>query len=328
MIIDKDKLLKVKKKYKIKNVYRNIFYDFSPPIHDSYDNSSDEVIFLIPLFPKSLAVQPARDYMKSALWVRHSILCRSNIIEKRIPIKFYIEKSYYEENIEYLTNHNIKEDDCILFDWKDEYKAKEFHDTSQANLALCLLPMLDDRLLKYKRVIISDADMVLCTMTPNAYDIQYLAFSTESDKIGVFNKTSEPKYSPPSNWMNKFKDMDEFVFRSQLQGMFPNNTNLETKFITTNGSIYIINPSRLHITHPQFRNICNRLIPIFRDDEAVISIYRQFINEICTTIDSIEYCTRDRKSISTIENGEDSFFFHSYSDVVETILFMMGGLDD
>lgn len=307
---------------KSRNIYRNIFYESTPPICEHYRyNSNKDVIFLIPLFPISPSIQPKRDYIASALWARYSLLRGSNAVKKGVPIKFYIETSYYLENAKRLSNHNINEINCILFEWQNEYNADiAYHDISQPNLALCLLPMLDKRLSNYDRVIISDADSILCTSEPKQFDMIDFAFSVDPYRIGVF---SMPKVlAPPrANWLNKFRDSDASLFYVKV------NKALEiaspSEFLQTQGAGYIFSPKRLHGANSEFSNIVNRLIHALRDDEAVISIYRQHIKEIFEEITHTKHYSYDSDAI---KNNDTCFFFHTYSNIVEILLEKIGVL--
>ena len=270
----------------------------------SYDDSNKDLLLLYPLF--------ARDdgtffefYLRSALWSKHSYLTNSNAIEKKIPIKFYMESRVYTE---YAEPYGLREKDCLLFE--NPYTPNpDLHSENLINLGLCLYPMLDDRLANYKKVMILDADLFLCRKQTDIpkYDIEKLVNIVPNDKIGARNLTRTYRVPRP-NWLNKMKDANFDVWTDAVKQVFgienPVAYFQDNKGSVVNGVFYIV-PNDFYSAYPEFRDCIERAIPVFRDDEGIMGLWHTFNNgSIFPLRDGIHYYRYVEDSLNA-----DGFYF-------------------
>ena len=93
----------------------------------------------------------------------------------------------------------------------------------------------------------------------------------------------------PGNWLGKIKDNNVDIWYSLAEKVlgpdFPYvfDKKRKIRFCSDNGLIYIFSP-HFHKAYPDFRGYCENAIEAFRDDEAIISLFRQRHPEVSVSL--------------------------------------------
>jgi len=290
-----------------------------PEVLPAYDDTSTELIVLFPLFTNTNAGLEALlqgPHLTAAIWSRYSYLKNASVIEQGIPVKFYIEERVYKATAEYLETQGIRAADCLIFE--DQPKADMAYYSGAVNLGLKLLPMTDDRLKAYKRVMIHDADMFLCkTEFANAtFDILPFVETVPTDKIGVMftGWIYEEAELPPSNWLSKIAGDDRGLWfdiaKSFLPRTFKWRMDSERVMACDNGVLYIYSPA---YCDPAFVDYLKVAIEKLRDDEAVISLWHQMhADDVISVYGNMPYAFSEWDHGEMLRKEHPFFLSHLY----------------
>ena len=129
--------------------------------------SSTQGCLIIPFFEGLSGVYPEY-HVGAGCWAFHSYLINSNVIEKQIPLFFYIERAVWELATTQLKAAGIPEDRMIQWQapprekWTGQFYAQKLYAT--------LDPFFD----AYGTVVMVESDIFLATATQEKFDISKL----------------------------------------------------------------------------------------------------------------------------------------------------------
>ena len=253
-----------------------------------YDASSKDLIVLYPIFkPPKAGVDwtDTGEYVKSALWNMNAMLKNSDVIEKAIPVKLYIQRQLYEEIAKRLSSNGVTSDKCIIFDQPDTRDPNIYSD--KPNLGFCLLPFIDERLSDYNRVWINDTDLFLCRNKENAGDTFFdmLAFANEApqNKIGIAHIRTRD--SIMGNWLTKFRKFRNNlpIWHKLAMEAIGKEFNVPTIWENVYGIFYNYAPKSIT---DDFKAFLNKAIDLLKDDESITSLYHMYHPEIFFSMES------------------------------------------
>ena len=97
-------------------------------------------------------------HINSALWVYHSFLQNSDIIDRRIPIVFYLDTAcWLSEDVQAMfRNAHIPEENIVLFEPLNRTISTYY-------LGMKMYPLWDDRFDKFDNVLIWDTDLFVAS---------------------------------------------------------------------------------------------------------------------------------------------------------------------
>ena len=150
-----------------------------------YDMSSTDGCIVFPIFYGFEGIYPEY-HVNLTCWAMHSFLVNTNIIEKKIPLFFYIERQLWEPTILQLKQSGIPDERFIQWtapprvpEWKGQFFAQKLY--------TILDPFFDN----YDTIIMSDSDIFLSTATENQFDMSKLFGRTDKRKYATYGMEKE-----------------------------------------------------------------------------------------------------------------------------------------
>lgn len=204
-------------------------------------------------------------YLGLALHAKEHLRANSNAFDVA-DIKFYVE--------ERLLNMQgflpVFKEDCIPFT-NTFTKDPKLH-SERTNLGLCLLPLIDERLSHYDRIIILDADLFLMS-NYEKLDITEFSETITEKEIGVRRgEKINLADGIPRNFLNKAKYSQPERWKALL-----NEINVDIKpdaILDYDSTAYIIASPKFTEHYPDFSDFCRKGIQYLRDDEAILTAYQ------------------------------------------------------
>ena len=137
-----------------------------PPVSRPTD-STDGVVVL-PLFQAWMGRDPEY-HINSALWVYHSFLQNSDIIDRRIPIVFYLDTAcWLSEDVQAMfRNAHIPEENIVLFEPSNRTISTYY-------LGMKMYPLWDERFDKFGNVLIWDTDLFVASPSDEKVPMEIL----------------------------------------------------------------------------------------------------------------------------------------------------------
>ena len=251
--------------------------------YPSYDDSSIEMAFVVPVFKTATRQYPEMvmidEYVKSAISVGRSLFVNTNVVEHRIPIYYLLEDAVFDTWKFHFTNANIRPDRLLVFTATDS--------PVKTNRVSKKLYALTDSVLKgYNCYQIIDADLFACCnpLINQKIDVTLLI----GDTIGTLwfdaNWKNVESLYEVGNWFNKwgiprdkaFLKKNRDITEQHLRSVFP---SLSVK----TGSVYVnrVGGGIIRFANPLpngFEEFCMSLEPLLGDDELVLALYSTYHN--------------------------------------------------
>lgn len=268
-----------------------------------YDMSSTEGCIVIPIFEGFEGVYPAY-HINSTCWAFHSLLVNTNVIEKQIPLFFYIEQKFWEPAVAQLKRSGIPEE--RLIQWQapprlPEYKGQYF--------AQKLFTTLDPFFETYGTVVMVDGDTFLATARLDKFDISRL-----------FGKLSDPTNYATAGMTEDLQRGPRFYIYYDLEdgedayelwkSLVREHLGLETdKVHRSDGGFNAWYPKTLK---PTFKDFIRKYAKYFGSEEDVNSLYVQYTGERMENLNDIWdiRILRPGPGIDVICREESHIFFH------------------
>ena len=264
----------------------------------AYDMSSKDLIILYPLFKPAVPEEydPRDCYAKTALWSMQSFLKNADVIEKSIPVKFYIQRSIYEAEEKWLKQNGVTDQHCLIFDEIDTADEVDYKNY-KPNLGLKLLPFIDNRISDYNRVWINDTDLFLCKNPGIAgkkrFDILALAAQVPNDKIGVL-RIDEGKVIP-GNWISTYKKTlrTPEVWHKRAIEVAGKEFSMPEVWNNIFGPLYSYTPASVS---NDLKAYIQKAIPVLRDDESIFSGYNMCYPDL-----NMFFPMKSKLNVTTVE---------------------------
>ena len=233
-----------------------------------YNMSSTDGCIVIPIFYGFKGIYPEY-HVNSICWAMHSFLANSNIIEKKIPLFFYIERQLWEPTILQLKQSGIPDERFIQWtapprvpEWKGQFFAQK------------LYTILDTFFDTYDTVIMSEGDIFLSTATTEQFDISKLLGRTERKKYATYGMTEGLERSPRYGIYYGLPDEEAFELWKSLVS---EHLGLRTQKVhRSDGGLNAWCPKELK---NEFKAFIRQYAPYFGSEEDVNSLYVQYTGD-------------------------------------------------
>ena len=267
-----------------------------------YKMTSKLGCLVFPIFRAIQGVDPI-EYVNSAFWAAHSFVVNSDIVNKNIPIYFYVEDVVYESLKQLFEDAHIPEQ-CTLVrsltpkHWYGRIVSKKLH------------TVLDNYFEKYENVILLDCDTFLArTDTSLPLDIEKLWKRRDHSVFGSYYVRTKLDTTPPI-----FCQVSDMSYEEEYQA-FRGITRLHLKKeidLTYNMGGYINAFSPPYIRQ-DYKEFVEKNIPIFYNEEVLNSLYMQIYNrniENLTETWKIPVASTDQGILESLLS-RNSFFIHA-----------------
>ena len=246
---------------------------------DPYENLyvereiDSQYAIIIPLF-KGFDVIPEY-HVTSAFYVMQSILLHTDVVEKGIPIIFYVDRTIWDD-IKYLFEAgNIPESDVMFFD-------PIASSIEQYYLGLKLMPLLDQRIQDlFEVILLWDADMFVVSKTAQKMDTDVLFESGVSGSIGAIHVSDDmgkPFRIKETHRLFDTYDQDKMARSLSKQLIGKEVTNV----FSVGGCLYRFIPWSMS---QAFRDYLTKAIPLIGDDEIIIALWSLYSGESIDVLD-------------------------------------------
>lgn len=245
-------------------------------VMETWDDSSKDLIILLPLFRGSKHWFP--EYLiRVSQWVRHSFITNTDVIEKRIPVKWFVEKAFWgarASSCDELPYH----EQCIFFNpahW-DIYRGQ-----SRNRISKSLYAFWHEKLSEYKQVIIWDCDLFVCRkegfpkldietlMSDNPETIDLLWWLNRYDQKYMDKVWWWAKFDPPDNVHKDFRQMLPL-----MNSLLPHDKQLSAAslFPHVSGGVKRFSPA--HVPQ-EFVDFAKKAEPLICDEENIFHLWHR-----------------------------------------------------
>ena len=233
-----------------------------------YKMTSKLGCIVFPIFRAIQGVEPI-EYVNSAFWAAHSFVVNSDIVNKNVPIYFYVEDIVYESLKQLFEDAHIPKQ-CILVrsltpkHWYGRIVSKKLH------------TVLDNYFEEYENVMLLDCDTFLAkTDTSLPLDIDRLLQRRDRSVFGSYNVRPNANTTPPI-----FCQVSDMSYEEEYQtfrGITRLHLNKEIDFTyNIDGYINAFSPPYIRQDYKEF---VAKNIPIFYNEEVLNSLYMQIYNK-------------------------------------------------
>ena len=239
----------------------------------SYDDSSMDLAFVVPLFDATSFRSISFEFIKSSLVMAKSLMLNTNLIEKKVPIYYFLEDRVCSLHHNWLVGHGVKAERILSF--------TALPSSVMYRRISKKMYVIDDPILRqYRNYVVMDADS-FASCKP-ALDKKLDVSVFEGDQLGLTScRQSETPITLEdySWWFNKWEGCNtnkEHWDRSEseLHRINPDLTFTSCLRYFTPANNFIRFPKHL----PQgFREFVWEYEPIVGDDEALFCLWTTFL---------------------------------------------------
>ena len=238
--------------------------------YPGYDDGCRDLAFVIPLFTlddKKTAF--LEELLLSSLWVANSIIVNTNIVERKIPIFWFVEDVLADRCEGVLVDAGVRRDRIVYF------SSLESDSIMESRISKNLWMIDNEELAGYDCLLCWDADLFVCRLD----GFGKLAVEMfEGLSFGVMRYEpggSDYDYRRKADWWVKCGDGDlESSFDTavkRLKDNFGFCISRETIFFHVSAGIV-----RFPLPVPErFKQFCLRSEPILGDDELIFYLWAQ-----------------------------------------------------
>ena len=241
------------------------------------DITSRDGVIVLPLFQAWSGVIPEY-HINSAFWVYHSFLVNSNVIDRHIPIIFYVDRLCWSyKSVREMFHYANIPDDIIWF--FDPIPA----DSTRYYLGLKMSPLWDDRFNKFDNVLIWDADLFVA-VPPGAQslDVDWLFLRDKLTQPAALHVN--PDARKPFRMFESHRLSGEDAKTKQSEIMFDLCGEVyEDGGYSIGGCVHSFCPSEIKESYKEFYR---RALPVMRDDEMIVSLWSIHMGEEVECLDA------------------------------------------
>lgn len=239
---------------------------------DMYFPTSQQGCIVYPLFCLFENVVP-NYHINLTFWSAHSFLVNSNIIDRGVPIYFYVDRRLWDLTSQQFEDAGIPEPMVILFDLP-ERKWNGHWFMPKMNI------VLDDRFDDYENVILPDGDLFLASRhnltdeSRKMFDIRLLW--NRVDRSLFATSHISPDIRHPLNY-HMYTELSEEESNQICAEWLKENFGFKVRSVhKSRAYLNAFCPKNLNHNYREFIRKC---MPYFGDDEAVNSLYMQYTNK-------------------------------------------------
>ena len=277
----------------------------------SIDRATDGThgVIVLPIFQAWSNIIPEY-HLNSAFWVYHSFLVNSDIIERGVPIIFYVEKSCwnYEHVRKMFREAHIPADSIWIFDGMPSNLANFY-------LGLKMSPLWDARFDKFENVLIWDVDLFVAS--PSGADL----FKT--DQLFQREKRTQPAalhvrpdQRKPFRLYETHRLEDDRAKRQQDAIMMALCGQVyEEGGFSIGGCVHSFCPGEIREDYIDFYR---EALPLIGDDEMIVSLWSVHTNQEIECLDALyPAMAYETGHIYQFQENAHNFLCHLWLDSVE-----------
>lgn len=235
----------------------------------SYDMSATDGCIIIPLFYSFEGVFP--DYHLNAIsWAFHSWLVNSNVIEKQVPLFYYIEDRLWEQATEGLKALGIPEERCVH--WTAPPRLPEYQGQYHGQKLFATVDPFFDA---YDTVVMVEGDIYCATAIQEKFDVTHLfGKHTDPTKYAVLGMTDALDRTARYNLYYTIETDDIHAY---WKALVKEHLDIETdKVHRSDGGFGAWVPQHLD---PTFKNFVEDFAKYFGSEEDILSLFVQWSGE-------------------------------------------------
>ena len=278
-----------------------------PPVSRPMD-STDGVVVL-PLFQAWAQLDPEY-HINSAFWVYHSFLENSDIIDRRVPMVFYLDKKCWESRdvrTMFKAAH-IPEASIWLFDVPDRSIGSYY-------LGLKMCPLWDERFDKFETVLIWDTDLFVSrygdTEKVEMRDLFHRELPTQPAALHIQRHIRKPFRLDKTHNLHGVeakRRQDEIMM--ELCG-----TIYEEGVYAIGGCVHSFCPNQIKASYKDFYR---KALPLIGDDEMILSLWSIHENEEVQCLDSaFPRMAYEPSHMHEFVNNEQPFLAHLWVESID-----------
>lgn len=243
-----------------------------------YNATSKELVILYPLF-RGVPSEPTDSELlfriPAALWSKRSFLRHTDVMERSVAMKFYIEDVVWQNKQvkDYFHAEGVPDDDILTFSGAEiEVELPEGSQELYMGKQLC--PYLDDQLRHWELVILLDADLFFCKTqhASGRFDFAKRVSRFPTNRIGVaevFDDFPEPNVLP-DNWVRAFGyNPDQWL--QTAQELLKAEINI-SQIKPVSGCAAVL-PRNYRNVRPYFEKYVSMTDKVFQSDEPVLGLW-------------------------------------------------------
>lgn len=283
---------------------KRIKYDF--PNYEGkgfkYEMNSTEACIVIPIFYGFEGTYPAY-HVNAACWGFHSYLVNTNVVEKGVPLFFYIERQLWEPAVLQLKKAGIPDNRLIQWsapprvkEWKGQYFAQK------------LFTVLDPFFDTYDMVMMPDGDLYLSTALTERFDISALFGRIDPENYATYGMTEGLERSPRYSLYYDLPNAESFQL---WQSLVKEHLGFETEQVhRSDGGLNAWCPRTLKA---DFKDFVRRYSKYFGSEEDVNSLYVQYTGHRLEDLRKVWdiKMVRTTPDLANYSRENSYFFIHS-----------------
>ena len=259
----------------------------------SYNETSQDLIILYAIF-RGVRSEPADTELlfriPSALWSKRSLLLHSDVIERGVPVKFYMETRIWQDKRvrAYMEKQGVTESDIITFDGEDMEV-----DLPEGSVELYLgkthFPWVDTRFDTYRFRFMLDIDAFLCRVPKKAGEDRFplveKLMEMPEDKLGLafIGEVLDPG-NMPYDWIRTSGMDGDLWFARATEGLGVSISPESVRRVSAMAGLY---PTTYLHRQPQFESFLRKVAPVLQTDDCVFSMWHYLTHDVYGVFDAI-----------------------------------------
>ena len=236
-----------------------------------YTAESRDLAVVIPLFQGLTYNEKEIDcFVQTSLAARHSIVANSDVVERGIPVYFFVEDIVYDRLAVPIIDSGIPPELVLKFS-----SLPPMSESVRGYLAKKLMVLDDLTLGEYQSFIVIDADMFICR---KSFGEKFRWEALEGENIGAwgFGRTDDCWQDVPHYWdkYHTISEASEQFHKSceTLNTLTSLDINEDTTFKNTSGGLLrFVNP-----LPDGFKDFVLKVMPAALDDELVFALWKLY----------------------------------------------------
>lgn len=285
------------------------------PEHDLvWDDDNKDAIILLPIFYAHPSWFPT--YLtRSSRWVRQSFAVNTNVVEQKIPVKWFIEREWWNN---YVSDEKPDESQCIFFDAKPRDP-----EIVRNRISKSLYALNHPELQVYKQVIIWDCDLFVCRNPVfDPLDVQTLLADNPTQFFLLrWDSRYLNTYKQKRWWWEKFRlrypeniENDFQAMRKRMNRVLPHSKQIagsNAMFPSISGGVKRYSPKHLSRDFVDFTLLAE---PIIADEENILHLWHRISGQEFRTENLVVAWT----TADMLKSRKNSvYFLHIYLDGTE-----------
>ena len=196
---------------------------------------------------------------------------------------------------------------------------RDFIITIVCNLGLCQLPIIEDRLQHFERILIIDSDLFFCK-TSHASEYHNLLSVTDavpSDRIGLLGIDNyvdglvidvPTPVGVPKNWLYSVPDGDESAWWTVLRDIYPDYP--ETPVFNRVSGVWALFSPEHHGVGTVYGDHVEKTVYTLRNDEATMGTWLMEFPDAFEVYSGVPYFGPDDTPLKAEDKGIPYYWFH------------------